>query len=119
MSKINEQQYLFAKQRVEDLLLVADDTNPNDKNVIELGLMSDIVIDYEREHFPIEKPTVAELIADALAENDMTQKQLAAILQISPSRVHDFVVGRSEPSLRQAGYICRSLHISPSAMMRV
>ena len=73
MSKITETQYLFAKQRIEDLLMIADDTNPNDKNVIELGLMSDIVIDYEKEHFPIEKPTVAELIANALEENDMTQ----------------------------------------------
>lgn len=119
MSKITETQYLFAKQRIEDLLMIADDTNPNDKNVIELGLMSDIVIDYEKEHFPIEKPTVAELIANALEENDMTQKQLAGILHISPSRVNDFVIGRSEPNLRQAGHICRSLHISPAAMMQV
>lgn len=119
MSKISEAQYLFAKQRIEDLLMIADDTNPNDTNVIELGLMSDIVIDYEKEHFPIEKPTVAELIANALEENDMTQKQLAGMLHISPSRVNDFVIGRSEPSLRQAGHICRSLHISPAAMMQV
>lgn len=56
MSKITEAQYLFAKQRIEDLLMIADDTNPNDKNVVELGLMSDIVIDYEKEHFPIETP---------------------------------------------------------------
>lgn len=48
MNKITEDQYLFAKQRVEDLLMIADDTNPNDKNVVELGLMSDIVIDYEK-----------------------------------------------------------------------
>lgn len=119
MNKITEDQYLFAKQRVEDLLMIADDTNPNDKNVIELGLMSDIVIDYEKEHFPIEKPTVAELISNALEENDMTQKQLANILKISPSRVNDFVTGRSEPSLRQASCICSTLHISPKAMMRI
>ena len=118
MNKISEVQYLFAKERVEDLLMVADETKPNDKNVIELGLMSDIVIEYEKEHFPIAKPTVAELIADALAENNMTQKQLAQILNISPSRVNDFVAGRSEPSLRQASNICRSLHISPAAMLQ-
>lgn len=118
MSKITEAQYLFAKQRIEDLLMV-DDSNPQDPAVIELGLMSDIVIEYEKEHFPIEKPTVAELIANALEEQDMTQKQLASILNISPSRVNDFVIGRSEPSLKQAGRICHSLHISPMQMMQV
>ena len=117
MSKITEAQYLFAKQRIEDLLMV-DDSNPQNPAVIELGLMSDIVIEYEKEHFPIEKPTVAELIANALEEQDMTQKQLASLLNISPSRVNDFVIGRSEPSLKQAGRICRSLHISPIQMMQ-
>lgn len=118
MSTITEAQYLFAKQRIEDLLLV-DDSNPNDSNVIELGLMSDIVIEYEKEHYPIDKPTVAELISNALEEQGMTQKQLASILNISPSRVNDFVIGRSEPNLRQAGHICRTLHISPASMMQV
>ena len=118
MNKINESQYLFAKQRVEDLLMVVDDTNPNDANVVELGLMSDIVIAYEKEHFPIEKPTVSELISNALEEQRMSQKQLATILRISPSRVNDFVSGRSEPNLRQAGTICRTLHISPAAMVQ-
>ncbi|MBQ0118558.1 MAG: helix-turn-helix transcriptional regulator [Bacteroidales bacterium] len=118
MSTITEAQYLFAKQRIEDLLLV-DDSNPNDPNVIELGLMSDIIIEYEKEHYPIDKPTVAELISNALEEQGMTQKQLASILNISPSRVNDFVIGRSEPNLRQAGHICRTLHISPASMMQV
>jgi HTH-type transcriptional regulator/antitoxin HigA len=30
--------------------------------VIELALMSDVVIAYEKENFPIEKPGIAELI---------------------------------------------------------
>lgn len=118
MSKISEAQYLFAKSRIESLLL-ADDSNPNAPAVVELELMSNIVIEYEKEHFPIAQPTVAELIADALEENNMTQKELANILHISPSRVNDFVIGRSEPSLHQAGHICRSLRISPAAMMRI
>ena len=51
MSKINKQQYEFAIQRIEELLpLVNDDTPTNDKNAIELSLMSDIVISYEKEH---------------------------------------------------------------------
>ena len=48
--------------------------------------MSDIVIAYEKEHFPIEKPTVAELIELSLEEKGMTQKQLASEIGVSPSR---------------------------------
>lgn len=48
--------------RVEMLLPLVDDNTPaNDKNAVELTVMSDIVIAYEKEHCPIEKPTVAEL----------------------------------------------------------
>ena len=41
--------------RIEELLpLVSDDTPANDRNAIELRMMSDVVIDYEKEHFPID-----------------------------------------------------------------
>lgn len=63
MNKISQEQYEFALARVEELLPSVDDNTPaNDKNAIELSVMSDIVIAYEKEHFPIPKPTVAELL---------------------------------------------------------
>lgn len=69
MRKISEDQYKFALERVEALLPEVDDTTPlNNPKAIELMMMSDIVIDYEKEHSPIEKPTVAELIANDLQE---------------------------------------------------
>ena len=44
MDRITKEQYEFALNRIEDLLpLVTDDTPANDKNAIELTLMSDIV----------------------------------------------------------------------------
>ena len=49
--------------RIEELLPLFDDNTPaNDKNTIELTVVSDIIIAYEKEHYPIGKPTVAELI---------------------------------------------------------
>ena len=69
MSKITKEQYDFAMERVEELLPLVDDNTPaNDKNAVELSMMSDIVIAYEKEHYPIEKPTVAELIELSLEE---------------------------------------------------
>ena len=49
--------------RIEELLPMVDDNTPaNDRNAVELTMMSDVVIDYEKEHYPIGKPTVAQLI---------------------------------------------------------
>ena len=120
MSKINKEQYDFAMERVEELLPLVDDNTPaNDKNAVELSMMSDIVIAYEKEHYPIEKPTVAELIELSLEEKGMTQKQLANEIGISPSRINDYISGRSEPTLRIARLLCRILNIQPSAMLGI
>ena len=118
MNKVTKEQYEFALERVEELLpLVGEDTPANDKHAVELNVMSDIVIAYEKEHFPIEKHTVAELIALSLEEKGMSQKQLAGEIGISPSRVNDYIAGRSEPTLKIARLLCRVLNISPAAML--
>ena len=116
MNKVSKEQYEFALARVEELLPLVDDNTPaNDKNAVELTVMSDIVIAYEKEHYPIEKPTVAELIELSLEEKGMSQKQLAGEIGISPSRVNDYISGRSEPTLKIARLLCRVLNIPPAA----
>jgi len=117
MGRITREQYEYAQLRIEELLPIVDGYDVNDRNTVELSVLSDIVIEYEKEYFPIEKPTVAELIAEGLAEKSMTQKELAMELGISPSRVNDFVSGKSEPSLKQASLLCRILGIQPSVML--
>ena len=105
-------------ERVEELLPLVDDNTPvNDKKAVELTMMSDIVIAYEKEHYPIEKPTVAELIELSLEEKGMTQKQLAQEIGISPSRINDYISGRSEPTLKVARLLCQILNIQPAAML--
>ena len=41
--------------------MVDDNTSANDRNTVELTMMPDAVINYEKEHFPINNPTVATL----------------------------------------------------------
>ena len=118
MSTITKEQYEFAQSKIEELLPLVDDNTPvNDKNAVELSMMSDIVIAYEKEHYPIEKPTVAELIELSLEEKGMAQKQLAKEIGVSASRVNDYINGRSEPTLTVARSLCRILGIRPAAML--
>ena len=118
MSKITKEQYEFALARVEELLPLVDDNTPaNDKSAVELTVMSDIVSANEKEHFPIEKPTLSELIELSLEEKGMTQRQLAGEIGISPSRINDYISGRSEPTLKIARLLCKVLNIPPASML--
>jgi len=117
MGKITKDQYEYAQARIEELLPIVDGYDVKERNAVELSMLSDIVIEYEKEHFPIEKPTVAELIADGLVEKSMSQKELAESLGISPSRICEFVNGKAEPSLKQARQLCLTLGIQPAMML--
>lgn len=120
MNKITKEQYEFALGRIEELLpLVTDETPTTDSNAVELSVMSDIVISYEKEHFPIEKPSVGELITLSLDEKRMTQRELAALIGVSPSRISDYVSGRSEPTLKVARSLCHALNIAPAAILQM
>lgn len=118
MINITKEQYEFALARIEELLPLVDDNTPaNDKHAVELAMMSDVVIAYENEHYPIEKPSVADLIEESLKEKGMSQKQLALEIGVSPSRINDYISGRSEPTLKVAKALCQTLNISPAAML--
>lgn len=97
---------------------MTDETPANAPEAIELALMSDIVEAYEKKHFSIGKPTVSELIELSLQEKNMSQKQLASEIGVSPSRINDYVAGRSEPTLKIARLLCRVLDITPAAMLQ-
>ena len=68
-------------------------------------------------YFTQRKPSVSELIELSLNEKEMTQKQLASEIGVSPSRINDYVTGRSEPTLKIARLLCRVLNIHPAAML--
>ena len=117
MGRITEMQYQYALERIEDLLPLVSGEDPNEEKAVELSIYSDIVIEYEKEHFPIEKPSPAQLIEASLAEKQLTQKELASRIGVSPSRISDYITGRAEPTLRIASRFCSTLGIAPAAML--
>lgn len=57
---IQKAQYELAEKRIEELLPQVNDNTPaNDPLSVELAMMSDIVEEYEKIHYPIGKPTPA------------------------------------------------------------
>ena len=54
----NEAAYKVALQRIDELLPLVNDSTPvDDKNYIELDMISDLVEEYETEHYPIVTPS--------------------------------------------------------------
>ena len=119
MAKIeNEIQYNWAVKRVEELLpMVNDDTPLTDPNSIELELLSNMVADYSEEHFSLGEPSLAEVIKLRMYEMDINQKSLSKLLGVSPSRVSDYLTGKSEPTLSVARNISRKLNINASVVL--
>ena len=116
----NKIQYKGAMERIEELLKVVDDDTPtNDKNSIELVLLSNLVADYEDIHYPVKKPSLVEVLKLRMFEMGITQNKLATILGMNPSKVSEILSGKSEPTLKQARKISEELNISPSVVLGV
>lgn len=121
MTKIeNENQYDWAVARVEQLLpLVNDETPETDPNYIELVLLSNLVADYSDEHFFVGEPTLIDVIKLRMYEMGLTQASLAKLIGVSPSRVCNYLSGKSEPTLKVGRNICKKLNISPAIVLGV
>ena len=50
-------------------------------------------------------------------ELGLSQKDLAKLLEVSPSRVNDYFMGRAEPTLKTAKKIYQKLNISPAIIL--
>ena len=116
----SEAAYRAALQRIEELLpLVNDDTPTNDKNYLELDMLSDMVEEYEEIYYPIGKPTLIDVIKLRLYEMGLTQKKLAEMLGLSNARVSEILNGKSEPSLKIARELSIKLNIDPAIVLGI
>jgi HTH-type transcriptional regulator/antitoxin HigA len=116
----NEKQYKAACQRVEELLKVVTNNTPvDDKDYVELDLLSDMVADYEEATYPVKSPSLVEVMKLRMYEMGINQTRLSELLNVSPSRVSDFLSGRSEPTLKIAREISRKLKIDSNIVLGV
>lgn len=121
MAKIADKaMYEATMSRIEELLpLVNEDTPKTDKNLVELDLLSALADEYEEEHFPVKSPSLVDVIKLRMFEMGLNQANLSKLLGVSPSRVSDYLAGRSEPTLRVARKISRELNIDANVVLGV
>ena len=118
MAKIKDKkQYDAACARIEELLKVVSNNTPtDDKNYLELDLLSDLVAE---EHFPVETPLLVDVLKLRMYEMNLTQTKLSELLSVSPSRVSEYLSGKCEPTLKVARDISRKLNIDANIVLGV
>ena len=115
----NKVEYNAICERIEELLKIVDNnTSSTNKDFIELDIISDLVADYEEEHFPITPPTLAEVMKLRMEERGLTQVKVAELLEVSAPRISEYMKGK-EPTLKIARIISKRLNIEPSIVLGV
>lgn len=116
----SEAAYRAALQRIDELLpLVNDDTPKDDKNNLELDMLSDMVEEYEEVHYPIATPSLVDVMKLRMYEMGLNQTRLSELLGLSQGRVSEILTGKCEPTLKVGRDISKKLHIEPSIVLGV
>lgn len=116
----NETQYRAVMQRIDELLKVVGDNTPEDDvRSVELVLLSNLVGDYEDEHYPVKTPSLMDTLKLRMFEMGLSQSALASLLGMNQSKVSEIISGKSEPTLKQAKKIAKELNISPAIILGV
>ncbi len=117
---ITREQYNTSMERIDELVkLVDNDTPKTDRNYIELMMLSDLVEEYENKHYPISTPSLVDAIKLRMYEMNLTQKGVSELIGVSPSRVSEYLTGKSEPTLKVARNISKNLNISADVVLGV
>lgn len=104
--------------RIDTLFFETNEQTPSDDpRLLELDLLSALVEEYEREHFPIEPPSLSATMNARLSEYHLTQKELAAMLGMTAPRLSAILSGKANPTFEQAKMISSRLDISPSIIL--
>jgi len=115
----NDREYYAITKRIDELLsIVTDENYAIVPEAIELDFLSGLVEEYENKYYPVATPTLVEVLKLRMYEMGINQGQLAAILQISPSRVSEYLAGK-EPTLRVAKAMYEKLNISANTIFGV
>jgi HTH-type transcriptional regulator/antitoxin HigA len=116
----NKKEYETLCDRIEELLLVVGNNTPtSNKNFIELELLSDLVADYEEIHYPIKTPSLIDVIKLRMYERGLNQKKLSDLLNLSTSRISEYLTGKNEPTLKVAREISIKLDIDPAIILGI
>lgn len=121
----NEEQYHALCDRINQLLkVVSNDTPANDPRLLELDVISDMVADYEEEHFPIVPREEMDSLRMSLQSLFVTfpflnVSSFAKWVGINPSLMRRYSAGMSAPYGKNRELIQRGIRNVAASFERV
>lgn len=114
----SEAVYRAALKRIDELLPLVNDSTPmDDSNYLELDMVSDMVEEYEAIHYPIDSPSLADVIQLRMYERGLTVENLSTILGIPMSKVKGLFNNEYTPSVNVGRTISQELNIAPATVL--
>ena len=115
---IAHEDYVKANLIVESLMDKVDDSMDKDHELMVKFLeASDIVENYEEMYYPIGLPSLVEVIRLRMSEMRLKNKDLAILLNTTPSRVSEYLNGKRDISLKVARGLHRKLNIDSDIIL--
>jgi HTH-type transcriptional regulator/antitoxin HigA len=112
---ITKKEYIDANLELENLLKELDlGKNVDDK----LVLVSNIIEEYEQANYPINLPTLNEVIELRMFEMKLKQKDLAVLLNTTSSRISEIFKGKRNMNLSIAKLLHKKLNIDSDIILQ-
>ena len=109
----NEAELEAALARIDELLPAA---LPHTPEYAELQILSDLVADYEKIHYPSAEPTPAGWIQDRLDAYALTEEALVPILG-SQQRVKDVLASQQSLTAEEIQALAKMLGLNPKLLL--
>ncbi len=115
----NVREYNEAIKKIDDLLLKVGENHTYDNpEFVMLDRLSDLVADYEDNHYRIETPALIEVIKLRMYEKGLKQTDLAEKLKVPKTRVSEYLNGRRDITIDVARKLHRELNIDGDIILQ-
>ncbi len=116
---MNTKEYRAANKKMEHLLNILTDNGELPKHLEkQLDQVSEAIASYEEEKYPFKPESLVEMIELRMYQRQLKRKDLARILETTPSRVSEFLNGKRDLTIKMARALYRKLNIDPSLILQ-
>lgn len=115
---MTNQKYKQHLEEMEGLLQVLTEKGKlTKKQQLKLDEVSDSVQEYEEKYHAFKPESLVEMIELRMYQRKLKQKDLADLLETSPSRISEFMNGKRKLTMEMAKALYQKLNIDPEFIL--
>lgn len=115
----NQLQYEEALKKIDLLMAkIGDDHSFDNPEFVMMDRLSELVADYEDQHYAIEIPPLIDLVKLRMYEMGLKQDDLAKLLGVSKSRISEYLKGKRDITLDVAKKLHSQLQIDGDIILQ-